>query len=234
VTARLVIGAEIIALLIGVTVGVIGAVRQYSMFDYGATGTAFVMFSMPMFCVALLIKYAGIEFNDFLEANGMGRWLRTAGPPNGGFHGGVTDQVYQYTGAYLLPTICLVAIQFALYSRFQRSSMLEVINSDYVRTAQAKGLSQARVLIRHALRNALIPTATLFALGFGAAISGAIITETVFGWQGLGLLTVQAVTSREPFMVLGVMMVTAMFVLTCNLLADIGYSMLDPRIRLRR
>lgn len=233
VTGRLVIGAEIIALVIGVAVGVIGAVRQYSMFDYTATGFAFAMFSMPMFCLAVMVKYAGIEFNNWLEGNGLGRWLRTAGPPNGGFSGGLDDQIYQYTGAFVLPTLCLVAIQFAGYSRFQRASMLDVVGSDYVRTARAKGLSEGRVIVRHALRNALIPTMTLFALGFGATFSGAVITETVFGWQGLGLLTVQAVNSREPFMVLGILMVTATFILACNLVADVGYSYLDPRVRLR-
>lgn len=232
VTVRLVIGAELIALTIGVAVGVIGAVRQYSIFDYSATGAAFVMFSMPLFCLALMIKYVGIEFNNFLEANGFERWLRTAGPPDGGFQGSITDQVYQYSGSYILPTICLVAIQFALYSRYQRASMLDVLNADYVRTAQAKGLSQARVVFRHAFRNALIPIATVFALNFGAVIGGAVITETVFAWNGLGKLLVDAVNAKEPFMVLGFMMVTATFVIICNLIADLMYAFLDPRIRL--
>jgi len=232
VTVRLVVGAEILALLIGMTVGVIGAVRQYSAFDYAATGTAFVMFSMPLFCLALMIKYVGIEFNNFLESNGFERWIRTAGPPDGGFNGSIIDQVYQYTGAYLLPTICLVAIQFAVYSRYQRASMLEVMNSDYVRTAQAKGLSQARVIFRHAFRNALIPIATVFALNFGATVAGAVITETVFAWQGMGKLLVDAINQKEPFMVLGFMMVTAVFVIVCNLIADLMYAVLDPRIRL--
>lgn len=232
VTARLVIGAELIALMIGVSIGVIGAVRQYSIFDYGATGTAFVMFSMPLFCLALMVKYVGIEFNNFLEENGFGRWLRTAGPPDGGFQGSFTDQIYQYSGAYILPTICLVAIQFALYSRYQRASMLEVLNADYVRTAQAKGLSQSRVVFRHAFRNALIPIATVFALSLGATISGAVITETVFAWNGMGRLIVDAVTKKEPYMVLGFMMVTAVFIIICNLIADLMYAVLDPRIRL--
>jgi ABC-type dipeptide/oligopeptide/nickel transport system permease component len=232
ISARLVIGAEIIALLIGVAIGVIGAVRQYSMFDYSATGFAFVMFSMPLFCLALMIKTLGIQFNDFLQENGFGRWIRTAGPPNGGFHGSVGDQIYQYTGAFVLPTICLVMIQFAVYSRFQRASMLDVMNADYVRTAQAKGLSQARVIFRHAFRNALIPIATVFALNFGATISGAIITETVFGWQGMGQLLVQAVNDKEPYMVLGFLMITGVFIIFANLIADVMYAVLDPRIRL--
>ncbi|AHH94298.1 ABC transporter permease [Kutzneria viridogrisea] len=231
-TAKLVIGAEIIALVLGMAVGVIGAVRQYSLFDYTATGLAFTMFSMPLFCVALVIKSGGIQLNDWLEKVGLGRWIITAGPPGAGFSGSLGTQIYQYTGAYVLPTICLVVIQFALYSRFQRASMLEVLNADYVRTAQAKGISQARVVFRHAFRNALIPIATVAALNFGGLVGGAVITETVFGWSGMGKLLVDAITQIEPYMVLGLMMMAAFFIVAFNLVADIVYAFLDPRIRL--
>lgn len=232
VSIRLLLVAEIIALVLGVLVGVLGAVRQYSMFDYSVTGFAFIMFSMPLFCVAVMIKYVSIDFNDFLQRLGLGRWLRTAGPPNGGFHGSFGDQLYQYTGSYILPTICLVALQFAGYSRYQRASMLETLNSDYVQAAYAKGLSRVRVLFRHAFRNALIPITTLSALSFGAIIAGGLITETVFAWQGMGALLVDAVSKREPYMLLGFLMVTAVATIVFNLIADIGYAILDPRIRL--
>lgn len=232
VTARLVIGAELISLVIGLGIGVLGAVRQYSLADYTATGLAFIMYSMPIFCVAIMIKYAGIEFNNLLQDLGFNRWLRTAGPPDGGFSGSFTEQLYQYTGAYILPTICLVVINFAAYSRFQRASMLENLNSDYVRTAQAKGLSQSRVIFRHAWRNALIPISTLFALNMGLAFVGAIVTETVFGWQGMGRVLVDSVTQKEPYMVLGFLMVTATGIILLNLAVDILYAVLDPRIRL--
>jgi ABC-type dipeptide/oligopeptide/nickel transport system permease component len=232
VTARLVIGAEIIAVLLGMVIGVIGAVRQYSLFDYLATGIAFVMFSMPLFCIAVLLKFGGIELNDWLESLGFGRWIITAGPPAGGFTGGFFEQIYAYSGAYILPTLCLVAIQFALYSRFQRASMLETLNADYVRTARAKGLGSARVIFRHAYRNALIPIVTVFALNFGLILGGAIITETVFGWRGMGLLIVDAITKKEPWMVQGAMMVTAVFIVAFTLVADVLYARLDPRIRL--
>ena len=231
VTARLVIGAELIALTIGVAIGVLGAVRQYSILDYTATGIAFVMFSMPLFCVAIMIKYAGIEFNNFLQQIGLDRWLRTAGPPDGGFQGSFGDQVYEYTGAFILPTICLAAIQFAAYSRFQRASMLDTLNTDYIRTAQAKGLSQTRVVLRHAWRNALIPVTTVFTLNLGALITGAIITETVFGWHGLGRVLLDSVNQKEPYMVLGFLMVTAVIIIVLNLVADVMYAFLDPRIR---
>jgi ABC-type dipeptide/oligopeptide/nickel transport system permease component len=232
VSARLAVGAEIIAVLLGMMVGVIGAVRQYSLFDYSATGAAFVLFSMPLFCLAVLLKFGGIQLNDWLEGHGFSRWIVTAGPPAGGFSGGFAQQIYAYSGAYILPTLCLVAIQFALYSRFQRASMLDTLNADYVRTARAKGLSARRVIFRHAYRNALIPVITVLAYNFGLLFSGAIITETVFGWRGMGALIVDAITKKEPWLIQGAMMITAIFIIAFNLLADVVYARLDPRIRL--
>ncbi|MBW4719246.1 ABC transporter permease [Saccharothrix obliqua] len=232
VTLRLILGAEIIALILGIAVGVIGAVRQYSIFDYIATGISFTMFSMPLFCVALVLKAGGIELNNWLESIGADRWIITAGPPGDGFSGSIGTQVFQYTGAYVLPTICLVVIQFALYSRFQRASMLDTLNADYVRTAQAKGVSQGRAIFKHAFRNALIPIITVSSLNIGANFGGAVITETVFGWSGMGKFLVEAITKIEPYQVLGFMMVTAVFIIVFNLIADVMYAILDPRIRL--
>lgn len=232
ITFRLVIGAEILALLIGIAVGVIGAVRQYSFFDYTATGFAFVLFSMPVFCIGLMLKSAAIPFNNFLESIGMDRWITTAGPPPGGFSGSFGHQITQYVGTFLLPTLSLLAIQFALYSRFQRASMLDILGQDYVRTAQAKGLSQGRVIFRHAFRNGLIPVVTVFAVNFGTVIGGAVITESVFNWSGMGKLLIRSIYEKEPYMVLGVVMVAAMAVIVSNLIADILYARLDPRIRL--
>jgi peptide/nickel transport system permease protein len=232
VTGRLVVGAELLALTLGVAVGVLAAVRQYSIFDYVATSTAFLMFSMPIFCVAVVIKNYGIQFNNLLQSMGADRWLTTAGPPNDGFSGGIGDVVFKYTGTFLLPTISLMLISFAAYSRFERASMLEVLHSDFVRTARAKGISQSRVIFRHAFRNALIPVATLFSLNFGAVLSGAIITETVFGWSGMGTLLVSSVRAFDPNMLMGWLVVTATLVVIFNLVADIVYGILDPRIRL--
>ncbi|WP_028937558.1 ABC transporter permease [Pseudonocardia spinosispora] len=232
VTLKLVIVAEVLALLIGMAIGALGAVKQYSLFDYAATGAAFLMFSMPLFCVAVMLKFGGIELNNWLENLGLGRWIVTAGPPPGGFSGGFGKLVYQYTGAYILPVLSLIAIQFALFSRFQRASMLDTLNADYVRTARAKGLGSARVVVRHALRNALIPVITVFALDLGVLIGGAVITETVFGWRGMGALIVDSITKREPWMVQGWMMATAIVIIAFNLIADLVYAYLDPRIRL--
>ncbi|HEX9334436.1 MAG TPA: ABC transporter permease [Pseudonocardiaceae bacterium] len=233
VTAKLVVFAELVAILLGMLIGVVSAVRQYSMFDYSITGIAFILFSMPLFCIALILKSAAIPLNNFLQSNGLGRWITTSGTPPGGYSGDFWHQVYQTTGVYVLPVLSLLAIQFALYSRFQRGAMLDALNSDYVRTAQAKGISQTRVIVRHAFRNALLPVVTLSALNIGANFGGAIITETVFGWHGMGRLIVNAVNHVEPWMVLGWLVVTAVFVLVFNLIADILYAYLDPRIRLR-
>ncbi len=232
VTAKLVLFAELIAIAIGMLTGVVSAVRQYSMFDYSITGIAFLLFSMPLFCIAIILKSVAPPLNNWLQSIGFGRWITTAGPPTDGYTGGFWHQIYQFTGVYVLPVICLFAISFALYSRFQRGSMLDVLNSDYVRTAQAKGLSQSRVIFRHAFRNALIPVVTVAALNIGVVFSGAIITERVFNWQGMGTLIVNAVTQIEPWMVLGWLVVTAIFIILFNLIADIMYAYLDPRIRL--
>jgi peptide/nickel transport system permease protein len=232
VTAKLVIFAELLAIMIGMLIGVVSAVRQYSRMDYTLTGIAFVLFSLPLFCIAIMLKAAAIPLNNALQASGMGRWITTSGSPPGGYSGGFWHHVYQATGVYVLPVLCLLAIQFALYSRFQRGAMLDALNADYVRTAQAKGLSQARVIFRHAFRNTLIPVVTLSALNIGANFGGAVITETVFGWNGMGRLIVDSVSHVEPWMVLGWLVVTAIFIMTFNLIADILYGALDPRIRL--
>ncbi|WP_018683991.1 ABC transporter permease [Actinokineospora enzanensis] len=232
ITARLVVGAEILAIVLGVVVGVIAAVKQYSIFDYLATSSAFLMFSMPIVCVAVILKTYGIRFNNLLESMGMDRWLSTVSPASGGFQGSFGHQIFQYTGTYLLPTLSLTLISFAAYSRFQRASMLETLNSDYVRTARAKGISQRRVIFRHAFRNALIPVSTLFSLNAAALFSGAIVTETVFGWRGMGFMLVQSIRTFDPYMLMGWLMVTATLVILFNLVADIMYGILDPRIRL--
>ncbi|MGH3923743.1 MAG: ABC transporter permease, partial [Pseudonocardiaceae bacterium] len=228
----LVLAAEVLAIVLGVAVGVLAAVRQYSLFDYSATTTAFVMFSMPLFCVGIALKTYAIEFNDLLVSLGFDRWLTTAGPRRGGYEGSIGEQIFAYTGTFLLPTLSLMVISFAAYSRFQRASMLETMNLDYVRTAKAKGLPPFRVIFRHALRNALIPVTTLVSLNYAAVLGGAVITETVFGWNGMGTLLVESVQQYDPNTLMGWLMFAAVVVLLFNLLADILYSFLDPRIRL--
>lgn len=235
VTFKLVLGAEILAVLLGVAVGVLAAVKQYSIWDYAATTVAFLMFSMPIFCVAIVLKFYAIQINVVVKDLGLTEWLgnpflRTSSPENldaatfGEF-------LVKYVGAYLLPTLSIMVISFAAYSRFQRASMLETLNMDYVRTARAKGLSQSRVIFRHAFRNALIPTTTLFSVNFAQVLTGAIITERVFNWNGMGRVLVDAVQKIDPNVLMGWLVVVATMVVAANLLADLMYGILDPRIR---
>jgi len=235
VTVRLVVGAEILALVIGVAVGVLAAVKQYSIWDYVATTLAFFLFSMPIFCVAIVLKTYAIEINGWVRDLGLtdwlgNPWLRTTSPENLSFDG-VGDFFAKYSGAFLLPTLSIMAISFAAYSRFQRASMLETLNMDYVRTARAKGLSSSRVVFRHAFRNALIPVATLFSVNFGQVLTGAIITETVFNWHGMGTLLVDSVNHLDPSTLMGWLVVVAVMVVVANLVADLLYGIMDPRIR---
>lgn len=130
------------------------------------------------------------------------------------------------------PSLTLILVGFAGYSRYMRASMLDVMSSDYVRTARAKGLSERRVILRHAMRNALIPLTTAVALDFGFLLSGAIITETIFQWKGMGTFFTTALALKEPRPLLAFVMVTAIFVIVFNLIADVLYARLDPRIRL--
>ena len=232
VTIRLVVLAEVIAVVIGCAVGALAALRQYSITDYTATTAAFVLFSMPIFCLGIILKTYGIQFNNVLTNLGGDRWLTTAGPPAGGFSGGPGEVIFKFTGTYILPTIALAAISFAVYSRFQRASMLETLGSDYVRTARAKGLTETQVVVRHALRNALIPVTTYFSYQFAAAFGGAIVTEQVFGWNGMGTLLITSIRQYDPNMLMGWLIVTATIIIAFNTLADVAYSYLDPRIRL--
>lgn len=232
VTIRLVVGAEVLALILGVIVGVFVALRQYSFFDHLMTALAFLLFSMPLFCVALVLKNYAIQFNDVLESWGLPRWITTAGPPDDGFTGSLIDVISSYIGTYLLPTIALMLASFPAYSRFQRSTMAEALRSGHVLTARAKGLSEHRVIFRHALRTALIPVSTVFSLNIGSVISGAVVAERVFGWNGMGALLVRSVSDYDPNTLLGWLVVTAVIIMVCNLLADVLYSVLDPRIRL--
>ena len=161
-----------------------------------------------------------------------GRPIATIGSKTPNFDGTFWEGVLDTATHLVLPTLAIMLISFAGYSRYSRASMLEVLNADYVRTARAKGLTERTVVLRHAFRNALIPLATLAAIDFGAVISGAIITETVFGWKGMGVLFTSAVTRDDAYQIMGVFMVTAIAVLIFNLIADISYAVLDPRIRL--
>jgi peptide/nickel transport system permease protein len=229
VTLRLVVFALIVAVIVAVLVGVVSAIRQYTAFDYTSTFAAFLFFSLPVFWLAALLKeYGAVKVNQL-----FGRQLvYTIGQESPNFTGGFFARLGDMAGHTFLPALTLILISFAQYSRYTRSSMLDVLSSDYVRTARAKGLAGRRVIFNHALRNAMIPLVTIVALDFGAVIGGAVVTERVFGWRGMGTMLITGVTQFDVNLVQAWLMITAVVVVLFNLIADIGYAYLDPRIRL--
>jgi peptide/nickel transport system permease protein len=219
--------ATAFSLLVGVGIGVYSAIRQYSFFDNLSTGAAFVGLSIPNFWFALLLQ---IFFGVYLT-----RWLHLSSPflPIAGLYtpGSVGFHLLDRLRHLVLPMLVLAVQIIAVYSRYMRASMLEVLHSDYLRTARAKGLRERRVIVRHAMRNALIPLTTQVALDVGAIAGGLIITEAIFQYPGMGRFFVQAMTSGDYFQVLPWLMVVVAAVILFNLLADIAYAVLDPRIR---
>jgi peptide/nickel transport system permease protein len=225
-TLQLVIAAELLAILFAVGIGVYSALRQYSVFDYSATTFSFVGLATPVFWLALMLQvlfvyiYQWTGVRIFYVANLSGV------DPGSGLHFAL-DRAQHLA----LPVLVLMVASIASYSRYMRASMLEVVNSDYVRTARAKGLSERNVTMRHAFRNALIPLVTIVALNFGGLLGGAVVTETVFGLDGMGLYFINALNNGDPYPVMAWLMITATLVIIFNLVADIAYGYLDPRVR---
>ena len=225
-TLQLVVLAEVFALLVGVLVGLYSAIRQYSLFDYATTTFSFLGFAMPVFWLALMLQ---ILFTNIAIKWDV-RIFYTSGlsstDPGSGFSF-VVDRLQHLA----IPAMTIAVVSLAQYSRYMRASMLEVINSDYVRTARAKGLSETKVTIKHAFRNALIPVVTLSALNFGVLIGGAVITESIFGLDGMGPYFLNNLLSQDAYPVMAWLMVVATMIIVFNLIADIAYAKLDPRIR---
>src|SRR3982750_1653003 len=215
--------AELLALILGVSVGIFSAIRQYSIFDYLMTGVSFLGYAMPTFWLALLLQILFVDI--YLKWNV--RIFYTAGLNNPGQGTWSFDRL-QHIG---LPIITLTTISFALYSRYMRASMLDVINTDYVRTARAKGLPERKVILRHVFRNALIPIVAIAALNFGGLLGGAIVTETVFSLDGIGYYFIQKLGQLDVYAVMAYLLVTSTIIIMFNLIADILYGFLDPRIR---
>jgi peptide/nickel transport system permease protein len=225
-TLSLVVAAELISLLFGVSIGIYSAIRQYSVFDYAATTFSFLGFAMPVFWLALMLQV--LFTNLFLSTHV--RIFYTSGlnspDPGAGLHW-LLDRAQHLA----IPVMVLSVLNMAVYSRFMRASLLEVVNTDYVRTARAKGLTEQRVTLRHAVRNALIPIVTLSALNFGGLIGGAVITEQIFQLDGMGNYFIQNLFSQDAYPVMAWLMITATAIIIFNLIADILYGVLDPRVR---
>lgn len=225
-TLQLVLAAEALALLIAIPIGVISARKQYSFLDYGLTGISFVGYSVPIFWFALVLQ---VIFTWVYNATGV-RIFYTSGLSSEEVGGGfafLLDRLQHLA----LPILALAYINIAAYSRYMRSSMLEVMNADYLRTARAKGVSERLVIRRHGLRNALIPIVTVAALNLGLTFGGAIVAESVFSLDGMGLFFIDALTERDVYSVMAFLMVTAVFIVIGNLIADLAYGFLDPRSR---
>ena len=235
VTLRLVIAATVVSVIIGVAVGVVSAVRQYGAFDNISTFLAFLFFAMPVFWLGALLKDLGIRFNDWwgrrifftigeqsprLEADFWGTWADRA-------------------GHIILPALTLIAIQLAATSRFQRSAsrassrsfLLDVLESDYIRTARAKGVPRRRIITHHALRNALLPVVSYTGLTFGTLIGGTVVTEVVFNWKGMGRLFLDSLLNGDVAVAQGWLLAVGISVIIVNLLTDLTYGFLDPRVR---
>jgi peptide/nickel transport system permease protein len=223
-TLQIVLLAQVIALILGVAVGIYSAIRQYSVFDYTMTSLSFLGYAMPTFWLALLLQ---IAFTD-IYLHWHVRIFYTSG-----LNSGVTSNTWSLDRLQhiALPVLTLTVVSFALYSRYMRATMLDVINSDYVRTARAKGLPERLVIFRHVVRNALIPIVTVSALQFGALLGGAIVTETIFTLDGMGYFFITRLQTSDVYSVMAYIMIVAITVIVFNLLADILYGFLDPRIR---
>jgi peptide/nickel transport system permease protein len=215
-TLELMSSAFVFAAIIAISLGIYSAIHQYSLFDFVGTGLSFLGIAMPVFWFGLILQ---LMFSVKLG------WLPVAGTQTVGATS-LTDHIEHL----ILPTMVLSVHYIAGWSRYMRSSLLGVIRADYIRTARAKGLKEQMVVVRHALKNALIPVVSVMALDLAGLFSGAIITETIFGWPGIGRLFIQAMYNRDYPLLMGILMMGSFMVVFFNLVADIVYGWLDPRI----
>lgn len=214
-TLVLTISAVLLAILIGIPIGVFTAVRQYSLWDSGIMLLTLLGVSMPVFWLGLmLILQFSLHWN----------LLPAVGQPSWSING---------VRALVLPTLSLGISTAAIITRMTRSSMLDVVRQDYIRTARAKGVSEFYVITRHALKNALIPVITVIGIQFGSLLGGAILTESIFSWPGVGRLLVEAIRQKDTPRVMGIVIFLAIAFSLVNLIVDIIYVYVDPRIRSR-
>ena len=226
VTLRLVVGAAVVATILAVAVGTISAVRQYSWLDHGLTVTTFALLAMPVFWLGHLVMDLAVELN---RAVGV-RVFFVAGERTPDLSAGLLTTIGDRLGHLVLPVVVLSLVTMAEWARFLRASMLDVLNSDYVRTARAKGLSERRVVGHHALRTAIVPFATVSSLNIGRLLGGAVITETVFGWHGMGRLLLDGLRTFDTNLVTAWLLVAATAVVAVNLITDLALARVDPRI----
>ena len=227
---RLAIWAIIIEIVIGITVGLISAVKRYSIIDSLTTVGTAAASAVPVFVLGFVLQRV-LAVTPF--KNDWPDWTRLRvqgiGPDTWTLFFIPTGEQWRYL---VLPALTLASVSTALAARMMRGSMLEVLGSDYMRTARAKGLGERQVVLKHGLRNALIPVVTLIGIDFGTVMGSAILTETVFNWPGLGSKIADAVVARDAPVVLGLTLVVVLVYVVINLLVDLSYAWFDPRIRL--
>jgi len=222
-TLVLMVPSYILTVILAILIGIFSAVRQYSFFDNLITGLSFFFFSMPIFFIGLgLIYILGLQFT---------RWGWPALPIGGMYTAGGDRSFGDLILHMAMPVACLVAIQLAGYVRFVRSSMLEVMSADYVRTARSKGLREGAVVRRHAFKNAALPLVTLIGLDLPFLLAGAVVTEQLFAWPGMGRLFIESLDRADVPVLMTVLLLLSVAVVVFQLLTDIVYTWFDPRIR---
>ncbi|MDC7802360.1 ABC transporter permease [Sphingomonas sp. BLCC-B65] len=225
VSFRLLIVGTILAVVLGVIVGVVGAVRQYRVDDHIVTITAFVLLSTPVFLLANALKFGGDAINT--AAGHVLLYL------DGEYHTGADASILERMQHLALPTLAIILgpAGIAYFSRYQRNAMLDVLGSEFIKTARAKGLTRRQSFFRHGLRVALIPMATFFAFTFGLLLVGASFLERIFNWNGMGQWAVDSINNSDVNSVAAITAVVAILVMFSGLLSDVVYAVLDPRVR---
>lgn len=231
VSLRLMLVGSILGSLLGVLAGAFAAVRQYKLPDHLLGIFSFLVLSAPVVVIAVLVKVAGTEFNNLLGFTGDTKLLYTTGEITPGLATWSWEGITNRISHLILPSLVLAIVAIAYYGRYQRNAMLDVLGSDFLRTAQSKGLRRSQALVKHGLRTALIPMATFFAYQFALLFVGATFTERIFGWHGMGEFFVDSVQNSDINSVAAVTLVVAVLVLIAGFLADVAYALLDPRVR---
>lgn len=229
VSLRLLFLGAILGSVLGVLAGVVSAVRQYKFFDRSFGIISFVLLSTPVFLLAILLKFGAINLNNRLGTT----LFYTVGEYTPELGGGAWDLFVNRLQHLILPTLSITLGGVAFYSRYQRNAMLDVLSSDHLRTARAKGLTKRQALFKHGLRVAILPLTTFFAYSFGLLIIGAVFTETIFGWNGMGQWLIVSVQANDVNAVSAIVLFSAVLILLSGFIADVVTAALDPRVRLR-